>query len=227
MKRSEINSAIQWAFSLMENSKILLPEFGYWKLEDWRANKDKLSIIKRVMLGWDITDYGLNDFEKTGGVLFTLRNGDQSDASIGVPYAEKYILFRDGQGIPMHFHFSKTEDIINRAGGVLALKLFNALPDREIDYKTPVEAYCDGILKAFEPGEIVKIGPGGSITLTPYMYHAFWALEGKGDLVCGEVSSVNNDNVDNNFYEKFPRFGAIEEDEDVLLPLCNEYDRWL
>ncbi len=227
MKRSQINRAIEWALSLLERNNILLPEFGYWKLGDWKANKDKLDTIREVMLGWDITDYGLNNYDKTGGVLFTVRNGDQKDKSIGVPYAEKYILLKDGQGLPMHFHFSKTEDIINRAGGVLALKLYNALPDHGLDYKTPVEVYCDCIKKTFAPGEIVKIMPGGSITLTPYLYHAFWALEGKGDLVCGEVSSVNDDNVDNNFYDKLPRFGEIEEDEDAMLPLCNEYDKWL
>ncbi len=227
MKRSEINRAIEWALSLLKRNNILLPEFSYWKLVDWKANKDKLDTIRKVMLGWDITDYGLNSYDKTGGVLFTVRNGDQKDKSIGVPYAEKYILLKDGQGLPMHFHFSKTEDIINRAGGVLALKLYNALPDRGLDYKTPVEVYCDCIKKTFAPGEIVKIMPGGSITLTPYLYHAFWALEGEGDLVCGEVSSVNDDNVDNNFYDKLPRFGEIEEDEDAMLPLCNEYDKWL
>jgi D-lyxose ketol-isomerase len=227
MKRSEINTAIQWALSLLESNNILLPEFGYWKLGEWKANKDKLATIKKAMLGWDITDYGLNEFDKIGGVLFTLRNGDQKDPTIGVPYAEKYILLKDGQGLPTHFHFSKTEDIINRAGGVLALKLYNATLDHELDKEKPVEVYCDGIVKTFAPGEVVKITPGGSITLTPYMYHTFWALEGEGDLVCGEVSTVNDDNVDNNFYEKLPRFGDIEEDEDVLLPLCNEYEKWL
>lgn len=77
-------------------------------------------IVQKTMLGWDVTDYGLNDYKKIGGVLFTVRNGDQNDPSIGVPYAEKYILLEEGQGLPIHFHYSKTEDIINRAGGVLA-----------------------------------------------------------------------------------------------------------
>ncbi len=227
MKRSEINSAIQWALALFAENKIRLPEFGYWKMDDWKANKDKLETINKVMLGWDITDYGLNDYERVGGVLFTVRNGDQKDSSIGVPYAEKYILLKDGQSLPTHFHFTKTEDIINRAGGVLAMKLYNALPDYEIDYKTPVEVYCDGISRIVAPGELITIHPGSSISLTRLMYHKFWALEGEGDLICGEVSSVNDDNVDNHFYEKLPRFGDIEEDEPALLPLCNEYNKWL
>jgi D-lyxose ketol-isomerase len=227
MKRSQINNAIKWALDLFDANNIRLPEFGYWKMDDWKAHKDDLETIKHVMLGWDITDYGLNNYDNLGGVLFTVRNGDQKDASIGVPYAEKYILLKDGQSLPTHFHFTKTEDIINRANGVLAMKLYNALPDYEIDYKTPVTVYCDGIKRMYEAGETIKIRPGSSISLTRYMYHKFWALEGEGDLICGEVSSVNDDNVDNHFYEKLPRFSAPEEDEPALLPLCNEYGIWL
>lgn len=227
MKRSQINGEIEWALALLEKQNIRLPKFGYWKMDEWKANKHVLDTIKKVMLGWDITDYGLNDYLNIGGVLFTVRNGDQQDKSVGVPYAEKYILLRDSQSLPTHFHFTKTEDIINRAGGVLGMKLYNALPDYEIDYQTPVEVYCDGIKRTLEPGEMVTIRPGSSVSLTPYIYHKFWSLEGEGDLVCGEVSSVNDDNIDNHFYDKLPRFGDVEEDEAPLLPLCNEYDKWL
>lgn len=227
MKRSQINSAIKWTLALFEKNNIYLPEFGYWGMDEWKANKDKLDTIKKVMLGWDVTDYGLNDYEKFGGVLFTIRNGDQKDPATGVPYAEKYIVLNDSQGLPTHFHFTKTEDIINRAGGILAIQIYNALPDYEIDHKTPVTVYCDGIKKTAAPGETIKIEPGGSISLTRYMYHKFWALEGAGDLICGEVSSVNDDNIDNHFYKKLPRFGDIEEDEPAIFPLCNEYDKWL
>ena len=45
-----------------------------------------------------------------------------------------------------------------------------------------------------------------------------------GDLVAGEVSKVNDDNTDNYFLEPTSRFAAIDEDEPVLHPLCNEYD---
>ena len=227
MKRSHINNALIWALELTKKNNIHLPAFGYWKLEDWKDNKEHLQTIRRVMLGWDITDFGLGDFSNTGGVLFTLRNGDQSDPSVGVPYAEKLILLADGQALPMHFHFTKTEDIINRAGGVLAIKLYRALPDHKIDYDSPVQVHCDGIQKTVMPGEVLRIMPGDSITLTPYLYHSFWAEKGEGDLVCGEVSSVNDDNADNRFNPPLPRFGAIEEDALPLLPLCNEYDKWL
>ncbi|MBT3320385.1 MAG: D-lyxose/D-mannose family sugar isomerase [Clostridia bacterium] len=227
MKRSEVNTAIEWARKLLEDNSIALPIFAEWTRDEWRANADKAVTIRKTMLGWDVTDYGLNDYKKIGGVLFTVRNGDQNDKTIGVPYAEKYILLEEGQALPTHFHYSKTEDIINRAGGVLALKLYNAKEDESIDYDNDVTVYMDGIRHVVGAGETVSVHVGGSITLTPYLYHSFWALKGAGDLVVGEVSSVNDDNVDNRFNPTMPRFGEIEEDEPVVYPLCNEYEKLL
>lgn len=223
MKRSDVNAAIEWAKKLLKDNQIGLPEFSEWKRNDWINNSDTTEMIRKTMLGWDVTDYGLNDFAKIGGVLFTVRNGDQKDSSIGVPYAEKYILLRDGQALPTHFHFSKTEDIINRAGGILALKLYNAKEDESIDHESDVEVYMDGIKHTVKAGETITVNTGCSISLTPYMYHSFWALEGKGDLVVGEVSAINDDNIDNKFSPELPRFTDIEEDEPAVHILCNEY----
>ena len=64
---------------------------------------------------------------------------------------------------------------------------------------------------------------GESITLTPRMYHKFWAGEDGGVLVCGEVSTINDDMIDNRFAEKVSRFAKIEEDELPLRLLGNEY----
>ena len=89
MKRSEVNAAIKWAKKLLKNNNISLPVFADWKKEDWVRNYGVTEMIRKTMLGWDVTDFGLNDFKRIGGVLFTLRNGDQKDKSIGVPYAEK------------------------------------------------------------------------------------------------------------------------------------------
>jgi len=180
--------------------------------------------VKKAMLGWDVTDYSLGTFDAVGGVLFTLRNGDQKDIRIGVPYAEKYILLREGQALPTHFHYTKTEDIINRAGGVLGLKLFNAKADLSVDTETDVIVYTDGIKRVVKAGEALLLYKGESITLTPYLYHSFWAEKGYGDLVVGEVSSVNDDNTDNHFNPEIPRFVAFDEDEPPIHPLCNEYD---
>ena len=47
----------------------------------------------------------------------------------GKVYAEKILVVGEGQVTPTHFHFHKTEDIINRGGGTLALELHWAAPD--------------------------------------------------------------------------------------------------
>ena len=225
MKRSEINRAIEWAKKLFKKQNIALPPFAYWEYDEWVRNEDRLDIITKVMLGWDVTDYGLDDYGKIGGVLFTVRNGIQEELGTGVPYAEKYILLKDGQGLPTHFHYTKTEDIINRAGGTLALKLNNANRDESIDTISDVVVYIDSIKHTFKAGQIVIVPVGSSITLTPFMYHSFWALEGKGNLILGEVSSINDDNFDNRFNPTLPRFGIVFEDERIIHPLCNEYSR--
>lgn len=227
MKRSQVNEALTWARETLEKHNFKLPEFAYWNMDEWRANASRIDTIKKVMMGWDITDYGLDDYRNCGGVLFTIRNGDQKDQSIGVPYAEKLIILEDGQCLPTHFHFSKTEDIINRFGGVLWLKLYNSNPDESIDYDTDVVVRIDGIEHTFKAGEEIHIQPGCSITLDPFLYHTFGALKGAGDLVVGEVSSINDDSVDNRFNPELPRFSDIVEDQPPLLPLCNEYDRWM
>ena len=223
MKRSEINKALEWAKELLEVNNIKLPPFGYWTLDDWKCKSDSIKTIKEVMLGWDITDYGMDKFEELGAVLFTLRNGSLTDSSVGTPYAEKLIILKDGQRLPNHYHASKTEDIINKGGGILAIKLYNSFEDGSVDYDSKVKVDMDGVNYTVEAGEEIHIKPGDSITLRPYMYHLFWAKEGAGDLICGEVSSINDDNIDNYNAEDVLRFSTVEEDEVILHPLCNEY----
>lgn len=223
MKRSQVNRELKWAKALLEKNNIKLPPFGYWTMEEWKSGKRDLSTIKEVMLGWDITDYGKDKFNELGAVLFTLRNGSLIDSRIGTPYAEKLIVLKDGQRLPIHYHASKTEDIINRAGGVLAIKLYNSKENGEVDYESEVVVDMDGVTYTFGAGEEIDIYPGNSITLRPYLYHLFWAKQGCGDLICGEVSSINDDNTDNYNAEDVSRFSTVEEDEPILHPLCNEY----
>jgi D-lyxose ketol-isomerase len=45
---------------------------------------------------------------------FTLRNGSPNGVPYEKCYAEKIMHVRDGQVTPMHFHWRKREDIINR-----------------------------------------------------------------------------------------------------------------
>ena len=72
------------------------------------------------------------------------------------------------------------------------------------------------MLRRQAPGDILRLQPGESVTLLPGNWHAFWG-EG-GDVLIGEVSTVNNDLTDNIFAEPIGRFADIEEDEDAAAP---------
>ena len=60
--------------------------------------------------------------------LFTARNGSLADLKRGggMCYAEKIMISRRDQLSPMHRHIVKTEDIINRGGATLAIKMFES-----------------------------------------------------------------------------------------------------
>ena len=227
MKRSEINASIKWAEALCKENGISLPMFASDPPEKEIFNEDGKENIVKTMLGWDVTDFGSDDFEHCGAVLFTVRNGSIYDESVGVPYAEKYIFLKDGeeQEIPLHYHIHKTEDIINRAGGVLCVQLVAKGDDGAPDYTKPVTVYCDGVRYEAKGGEVVEIENGNSITLTPYMFHRFFAKTGCGDLVIGEVSKINDVNIDNVFANPSDRFCEITEDEVPYRLLVNEYTK--
>ena len=63
------------------------------------------------------------------------------------------------------------------------------------------------------------------MTLMPGVWHAFWGE--KGDVLVGEVSTVNDDLTDNIFRDPIGRFAEIEEDEEPLYLLVSDYDKWL
>lgn len=227
MKRSEINKGIVWAMEACKRLGFHLPAFAYWTPKDWAERKDQTEQMRAVAQGWDVTDYNSGEFDKTGAVLFTLRNGNLYDATKGTPYCEKIIAMKAGQLLPMHFHYSKSEDIINRCGGTLVVQVYNSKPESEgyaIDYESDVHLRLDGVPVTIPAGGTVEVTNGNSITLTPYIYHAFRAKEEDGDLIVGEVSSINDDSKDNHFAAGMD-LPPIEEDEPVLYPLCNGYQQ--
>ena len=123
----------------------------------------------------------------------------------------------------MHFHWSKMEDIINRGGGNVLIRVYNSLPDEEIDKVTDVEVHVDGRAMTVPAGTQVRLTPGESITIYPYMYHDFEVEPGTGAVLLGEVSQCNDDNTDNRFNPPVGRFPTIEEDEAPYRLLCCEY----
>lgn len=223
MKRSSINRYIAEASSLFAGCRFSLPSYANWSPEEWQRHGSEADEIRKCRLGWDITDFNSGHFDSLGLTLFTLRNGGSLTAGSSKIYAEKIMLVRQNQVTPFHFHASKTEDIINRGGkgeGRLSLQLYNANEDGGFS-DSPVCFSCDGIRHKAEPGHTVILGPGESITLTPYLYHTFHAIDGHA--LIGEVSSVNNDDTDNYFKDPLPRYPQVLEDEPPLRLLCTEY----
>ena len=223
MKRSEINAIIRDAMAFIDSFHFALPPFANWTPEDWAEKCDRCNEIRDNMLGWDITDYGLGKFDEVGLVLVTIRNGNQNNPKYEKPYAEKLLISQEDQVCPMHFHWKKMEDIINRGGGILMMELYNSTPDGELDKVNPVDVVSDGVLLTVPAGTVLELQPGQSVTLTHGMYHAFWAKKGHGPVLIGEVSQCNDDNTDNRFLEPIGRFPEIEEDEAPFRLLCNEY----
>jgi D-lyxose ketol-isomerase len=228
MKRSEVNEIIRESDKFIGSFGYVMPPFAYWSPEELKARTatDSKAILQ-ARLGWDITDYGQGKFDELGLFLFTTRNGNQEDLKKGggMLYAEKIMISREKQLSPMHRHIVKAEDIINRGGGTLVLELFNSNPDGSVDEKTDVEVATDGRIVRQKAGGLLKLQPGESVTLLPGNWHAFWG-EG-GDVLIGEVSTVNDDLTDNIFREPIGRFSSIDEDEAPLHLLVSDYDKWL
>lgn len=224
MTRSEINLKIMDALSFFDAMNFKLPPWGYWSLDDWVEQKASCAEIIRNGLGWDLTDFGSGDFANTGLLLFTLRNGNlKRDQK---PYAEKIMIVGENQVTPMHFHWSKMEDIINRGGGNLMIQLYpsneaEALAEHEFEVTT------DGIRRHCRPGDTVRLTPGESITLTQGLYHRFYGEVGRGKVLVGEVSAVNDDHIDNRFLSEVGRFPEIDEDEQPGHLLVGDYDTFL
>lgn len=223
MKRSEVNKYIKEMEALAKENGFHLPPFCNWTPEEWQEKGHEYDEIRDNMLGWDITDYGLGDFEKVGFALITLRNGNQHDSKYKKVYAEKLLMLKEGQHSPMHFHWVKSEDIINRGGGILIIHVYNDDGSEELDLVNDVLVNMDGRSFYVPAGTGVELAPGESITLWPHQYHDFDVKPGTGDVLIGEVSMCNDDNTDNRFNPPVGRFPSIEEDEAPYRLLCNEY----
>jgi D-lyxose ketol-isomerase len=221
MKRSQINRCIDEAAAFFAENRFVLPPFADWTPAVWKQRGSEADELRAYKLGWDVTDFNSGNFASIGLTLFTLRNG--APHGCGKVYAEKIMYVREGQVTPFHYHVRKTEDIINRGDsgtGQLAVQLYNRALDGGFE-QTPINVICDGVRRSVDAGGIIMLGPGESITLTPYLYHKFYAVDGDG--LIGEVSSVNDDATDNYFREPLPRFPQIFEDESPAHLLCIEY----
>jgi D-lyxose ketol-isomerase len=227
MKRSRINRIMSEADEMIRRHGFVLPPFAYWTPDEFKARKQSAANLIAARCGWDITDYGAGKFDEMGLFLFTLRNGRLADLKRGggMCYAEKLLISRKDQLSPMHRHVVKAEDIINRGGATLVVELFGSDDDGKFAPDRGGAVWCDGIRRDFAAGEKLKFKPGESVTLMPGDWHAFWG-EG-GDVLIGEVSTVNDDETDNIFRERIGRFATIEEDEAPSHLLVSDYRNWL
>lgn len=224
MKRSEINHLILSSIDFFNQMNFKLPPWAYWSPEDWKGKYDSCSEIVDNMLGWDLTDFGSGDFHRRGLILFTIRNGNfRKDKK---PFAEKAMIVEELQETPMHFHWSKMEDIINRGGGNLVIDLYQSTPDEKLSDQV-FSVKTDGILRHLQPGDQIVLTPGESICLEQGIYHRFYGEPGKGKVFVGEVSAVNDDSSDNCFLEPVGRFPEIIEDEKPVHLLVSDYSKYL
>lgn len=174
MKRSEINKALKELEAMCAQEHCYLPPFCHFTPEEWESKGHEYDEVRDCMLGWDITDYGQGDFDHFGFSLITIRNGNRAmPDKYPKVYAEKLLYLREGQYAPNHFHWFKTEDIINRGGGNVLIRVYNRLPNEEIDYESDVKVHTDGKSYTVPAGTQIRLKPGESIFVYQGLYHDF------------------------------------------------------
>lgn len=190
MKRSAINTAYRDASACFARHHWALPP----------ASK------------WDITDFGLGDFDRFGLTLINLAEEPE--------YCEKLMWARRGQTTPCHTHAKKKEDIICRAGE-LTLELWPARPASSATPPGGLTVPVNGSPVALAAGERLVLPPGSRVTLVPGVWHAFYPSS--DECIIGEVSTANDDLHDNFFTDPdIGRYPDITEDEPAAIRLLSE-----
>jgi D-lyxose ketol-isomerase len=189
MKRSEINQVILQAINCFTRNGWVLPPRPRW----------------------DVTDFGLNDFRRSGLVLVNLAEEKE--------YCEKLIYAMRQQLTPAHCHQKKKEDIICR-NGELTIKLWLKDP-ADMPAADVIRLKVNGEITTYISGMPLILRSGERVTIEPGLWHEFYP--GSEECIIGEVSTVNDDLNDNFFSNKaVGRFSTIIEDEAIRYPLINE-----
>ena len=210
MRRSEIEAIIEKSLAVMGAEGFRLPSFAGWTPAQWREQAVATKALRAAGLGWNIVEFEKDAFFRSGIAVFTLRMGDYRELSRGGGrlYAEKAFVLFESQRVPHHYHRVKTEDLINRGGGVLGVNLVKV----DADGKPLAEAITlerNGIEVSVPADTTLHLEPGESVVLPPGLAHAFI---GVNEVLCGEISLANDDATDNYFLEPLPVPSPILED---------------
>lgn len=188
MRRSEINRAIRRASECFTSNGWALPPEPRW----------------------DVTDFGLGDFDKYGLALVALAEEKE--------YGEKLMYARKNQTTPAHCHGKKKEDIIVRFG-TLSVQVWKGKPGGSSAVKFPLKT--NGRMRPVTSGEKIRLEAGERVTLEQGIYHEFHPET--EECIIGEVSTANDDLHDNFFVNPdIGRFPEIHEDEPAILKLLSD-----
>ena len=162
---------------------------------------------------WDVTGFGLGDFDQYGLGLVNLTELPQ--------YCEKLMYAKAGQHTILHTHRKKQEDIIARAG-TFAIRLCGRTEDWRLNREgAPVRVLLNGEEALVPSNTVIYIHAGERITLFPGVFHEFWPVSEY--CVFGEVSTENDDLHDNLFTDpEAGRYEELEEDEPALFKLVSD-----
>lgn len=226
MKRSFVEARIEAMLAMSERHGVKLPPFALWSDAEYRDDPVAARRIAERGLGWNVVEFRPGAFAQEGLTAFTLRMGDWRglQAGRGRLYAEKALLAEDKQRTPYHYHIVKTEDIVNRGGARFVIELCKV--DRSgARLKDRFRVVKDVTNFDLGPGDQVRLEPGESLTLEPFVAHAFWA-EG-GATLAGEVSLANDDGTDNYFLPPLKPPAPIEEDHSRRYVTVQDHARLL
>jgi D-lyxose ketol-isomerase len=162
---------------------------------------------------WDVTGFGLGDFDKHGLVLLNLAELPQ--------YCEKLMYAKANQLTVMHTHRKKQEDIIARVG-TFGIRLCGRTGDWKPDRNGgTVRVLLNGEERKVPSNSVLHISQGERITLFPGVFHEFWAVSDY--CILGEVSTENDDVHDNVFEDpEVGRFEELVEDEPAMFKLVSD-----
>ena len=135
-------------------------------------------------------------------------------AGEGTPYGEKIFVLQPASGCGT-ISLAQDRDIVSYHGGTLMIQLTMRRREQWTRRRRG-HVYCDGVRRV-QCRQVFEIPHGASLTITPKLYHRFWAKEGARVLV-GEISTISVPKTDNRFGGDARRFVPIEEDEPARWP---------